>query len=118
MIPDKPNPASAAARTGSGDAICLSSSSAADVRIDSPPRPNPQTENRASVTCAALRRPQTMGARRHLHLVPQQPRPRRIDVRISVADGRAPIARSRLFKLSDRNLQELIDHATQMERRP
>jgi hypothetical protein len=45
MTPDKPNPASAAARTGSGNDVCLSSSSAADVRIDSPPRPNPQEKS-------------------------------------------------------------------------
>jgi hypothetical protein len=32
MIPDTPNPASAIARTGSGDAVCLLSSSAADVQ--------------------------------------------------------------------------------------
>jgi hypothetical protein len=55
----------------------------------------------------------------HLRLLPppSPPRPRRIDVRISAADGRAPIGRTRLFRLSERNLQELIDTAMRMEAR-
>jgi hypothetical protein len=56
MTPDPTNPASAAARTGSGGAVSLSSSSAADVRIVSPTGPNPQEDNRASeITCASMR---------------------------------------------------------------
>jgi hypothetical protein len=55
----------------------------------------------------------------HLRLVPptSPPRPRRLEVRISVADGRAPFGRTRLFRLSDRNLQELIDTALRLEAR-
>lgn len=48
---------------------------------------------------------------------PSPPRPRRLEVRISVADGRAPFGRTRLFRLSDRNLQELIDTALRLEAR-
>jgi hypothetical protein len=62
MTPDKPDTASAAARTGSGDAVCLSSSSAADLQPNSPPRPNPQAENRASeITCALMRADELRG---------------------------------------------------------
>jgi hypothetical protein len=43
MTPDKPNPASVAARTGSReDAVSLLSSSAADIQTNSPHRPNTQ----------------------------------------------------------------------------
>jgi hypothetical protein len=48
---------------------------------------------------------------------PSPPRPRRLEVRIAVADARAPIGRTRLFRLSERNLQELIDTAMRLEAR-
>jgi hypothetical protein len=99
MTPDKPNPA----RTGSGDAVCLSSSSAADVRIDRPPRPNPQAENRAP----------------NLRIVPSPspPRPRRLDVRISVADARSPIGRTGIFRLYPQDIERLIDALERLEAR-
>ena len=46
MTLDPPNPVSAIARTGAGDAVCLSSSSAADAQANRPPRPNTQHEKR------------------------------------------------------------------------
>jgi hypothetical protein len=53
----------------------------------------------------------------HLRLVEPAPppRPRRIDVRISVADGRAPYGRSRAFRLDERDVEKLIDHALRLE---
>jgi hypothetical protein len=45
-------------------------------------------------------------------------RPRRLDVRITAADGRAPIGRSRAFRLAGPDLDELIDVALRMERAP
>jgi hypothetical protein len=55
----------------------------------------------------------------HLRLVPplSPPRPRKLEVRIAVSDGRAPIGRSRLLRLRESDLQELIDHAARMEQR-
>jgi hypothetical protein len=53
----------------------------------------------------------------YLRLVPREPLPRRIDVRISAADGRAPTGRSRAFRLSDHGLDELLAHAERLERR-
>ncbi|MDQ6868812.1 MAG: hypothetical protein M3178_10565 [Pseudomonadota bacterium] len=54
-----------------------------------------------------------------LRLVARQPppRPRRIEVRIAVLDGRAPYGRSRPFRLTPRDLDELISHAERLERR-
>jgi hypothetical protein len=52
MTPDTPNTASAAARTGPGDAVCFG----CEQFPDSPPRPNTQEDNRASeITCASMR---------------------------------------------------------------
>jgi hypothetical protein len=55
----------------------------------------------------------------HLHLVPppSPPRPRRLEVRIAAADGRAPYGRSRVFRLAHDELDELIAVALRMERR-
>lgn len=55
----------------------------------------------------------------HLRLVPPapSPRPRRIEVRIVVSSGRMPIGRSRPFRLSDHNLQELIETTMRLEAR-
>jgi hypothetical protein len=44
----------------------------------------------------------------HLRLVPSPPRPRRLEVRTSVADGRAPYCRSQVFRLTHDDLDELI----------
>lgn len=53
-----------------------------------------------------------------LRLVPAPALPRRrLAVRINVLDGRAPYGRSRAFRLSERDIDELIAVAMQMERR-
>jgi len=55
---------------------------------------------------------------RHLRLVPPVPAPRRrLSVRISVLDGRAPYCRSRPFRLTHDDLDELIAVAMRMEGR-
>ena len=55
----------------------------------------------------------------YLRLVPppSPPRPRRLEVRITVADGRSPYGRSRVFRLAHDDLDELIAVAMRMERR-
>lgn len=59
-----------------------------------------------------------MNGQRHLRLVePPPPRPRRIDVRISVADGRLPIGRTRVLRLTERDFERLIEAATRLEAR-
>ncbi|PNE11329.1 MAG: hypothetical protein CR217_09315 [Beijerinckiaceae bacterium] len=45
------------------------------------------------------------------------PRPRRLEVRISAADGRAPYGRSRPFRLTHDDLDELIAVALRIEGR-
>lgn len=55
------------------------------------------------------------GALRHLRLVP--PSPRRLEVRISVADGRAAFGRSRPFRITENDLRELVDVAQRLEAR-
>lgn len=61
-------------------------------------------------------------ARPNLRLVPppppSRPRHRHLAVRISAADGRAPIGRSRAFKLSDHDLGALIALAMRLEGGP
>jgi hypothetical protein len=53
----------------------------------------------------------------HLRLVPPPapPRPRRIDVRISAVDGRAPYGRSRAFRLAHDDIERLIATAERLE---
>ena len=55
--------------------------------------------------------------RPHLRLVPRQPQPRRIDVRISAADGREPIGRTRTFRIAESDVERLIGHALRLESR-
>jgi hypothetical protein len=55
--------------------------------------------------------------RPRLRLVPPSPPPRRLEVRFHVLDGRHPFGRTRVFRPSDRNLQELIDAAIRLEPR-
>jgi hypothetical protein len=52
-----------------------------------------------------------------LRLVPPSPppRPRRLDVRISVADGRSPIGRTRPLRLTEHDLVRLIEAAQRLE---
>lgn len=45
------------------------------------------------------------------------PRPRRLEVRIGAADQRAPYGRSRSFRLTHDDLDELINAATRLEAR-
>jgi hypothetical protein len=52
----------------------------------------------------------------HLRLVPP-PRPRRLGVRITAADGRAPIGRTRVLRLTERDFERLIEAATRLEAR-
>jgi hypothetical protein len=49
--------------------------------------------------------------------VPRPPQPRRLEVRISVADARLPFGRSRPFRIAEDNLRQLIDHALRLEAR-
>src|SRR6476620_7676268 len=98
MIPAPANPASAAARTGAGkhhkrlaSDFSGNGPSARDIR--------------------AIFLTRRFGVRPpRLHLVPREPppRPRLIDVRISVADGRSPYGRSRVFRLTHDDVDELI----------
>jgi hypothetical protein len=55
----------------------------------------------------------------HLRLVPppSPPRPRRLEVRIAAADGRAPIGRTRMLRLTERDFERLLEAAVQMEGR-
>ena len=48
---------------------------------------------------------------------PPPPRPRQIDVRISAFDPRTPYGRSRAFRLTHDDLDELIAVAMRMEQR-
>jgi hypothetical protein len=60
-----------------------------------------------------------MNGHRHLRLVPPAPPPRqrRIEVRITAADGRAPTGRSRIFRLRHRDFEQLVDVALRLEAR-
>jgi hypothetical protein len=55
----------------------------------------------------------------HLRLVPPAPppRPRRLEVRISAAVGRAPHDRSRAIQLDERDVEQLVDFALRLEAR-
>jgi hypothetical protein len=52
---------------------------------------------------------------RHLRLVPPEPHPRRLSVTINVLDRRAPYGRSRVFRLVENDIGELIEHASRLE---
>jgi hypothetical protein len=51
--------------------------------------------------------------RPRLRLVPREPQPRRIEVRIAVNAARAPYGRSRIFHLTD--LERLLAHAESLD---
>jgi hypothetical protein len=57
--------------------------------------------------------------RSHLRLVlpAPPPRPRRLDVRITAADGRAPIGRTRVLRLTERDFERLLEAAARLEAR-
>ena len=103
MTQDKPNPASAAARTGSGK---HHKRLASEVPGLTPPARHAQDKN-----CVVRNGPQLR------RLVPPAPpaRPRRIEVRIAARDGPAPVGRTRTLHLTRDDLDELIDHALQLE---
>jgi hypothetical protein len=57
----------------------------------------------------------------YLSLVPREREPqprRRYETRIVVSSARTPIGRSQVFNLSERNVEQLIDVALRLERRP
>jgi hypothetical protein len=57
-----------------------------------------------------------MNDRRHLHLVDREPPAPRLAVRINAFAGRgAPHGRSRAFRLTEVDLDELIEHAACLE---
>jgi hypothetical protein len=99
-MPPDPNQASAGAQTWLGD---LESWAAIGPRASTNPPP---------------KQAQIVGA--HVVQFPARsirpPRPRRhLAVRISVSDGRMPHGRSRAFRLDERDVDELIDHAARLE---
>jgi hypothetical protein len=104
MIPNSPNPASAAARTGSGNDVCFGGEQFPDSA------PAQKYQARILVRRFPLRRD-------HLRLVPRPPPPprqRRIEVRISAMDGRSPIGRTRVLRLTERDFERLIEAATRL----
>jgi hypothetical protein len=56
-------------------------------------------------------------ARPRLRLVEKPPLAPRLEARLYVRDGRSPFCRSRAFRLTHDDLDELIAAATRMERR-
>jgi hypothetical protein len=57
------------------------------------------------------------GIHPHLRLVPPAPppRPRRIDVRLVASDGRIPLGRTRPLRLTEPDLEWLLEAALQLE---
>jgi hypothetical protein len=102
MLREKPPP-------GQEDGFSvLSSAGYLDYSENRPPRPNTQAE-----TAQNMRENRAP----HLRLVepPRPPLPRRLEVQIAVADGRAPIGRSRLFRLYPQDIERLIDAFERLE---
>jgi hypothetical protein len=103
MAQDTPDPASAAARTGSGDAVCFGG----EQFPDSARAQEYQAQN-------SVRR---FGVRYlRLVLAAPPPRRRRLSVQINVLDGRAPYGRGRLLRLRESDLAALIAEAERLER--
>ena len=80
-------------RGGPGNTSCAAS-------VDGPPIASNPAHPQASI----------------LRLV-RPPRPRRLDCRIAASDGRAPIGRSRIFRLTESGLDVLIACAERLEPR-
>jgi hypothetical protein len=78
------------------------SSSAADFQPNSPSQGQRQAKSRARLRLVAP---------------PPPPRPRRLDVRLTVSDDRTPHCRSRPFRLTQDDLDELFEIVARMERR-
>jgi hypothetical protein len=55
--------------------------------------------------------------RHRLWLVSSSPRPRRLEVRINATEARYPYGRSRVFRLAESDLNQLINAATRLEAR-
>ncbi len=53
----------------------------------------------------------------NLRLVPRAPRPRRLEVRFHVLDGRCPYGRAGPFRITEADLRDLVEVAMRMERR-
>jgi hypothetical protein len=94
-----PNPASAAGAAGSGNAVCFGG----EQLLDSPSRRNLQDNSR--------------GTRLRVVAPSSPPRPRRIEVHIVARDGPAPIGRTRALRLTESELDWLIDAALRLEGR-
>jgi hypothetical protein len=103
---------------GEGDPLELSFPGGNEIQANIPKQGAAQAQIEHNPR-AVMAMPSATAGRRHLHLVPPPPppRPRRIDVRISADDGRSPIGRSRAFRLTHDDLDELIAFATRIERR-
>jgi hypothetical protein len=56
--------------------------------------------------------------RHRLRLVASSPRPRRIEVRFHVIDGRAAYGQSRAFRLTHDDIEQLIGVALRLEAQP
>jgi hypothetical protein len=56
--------------------------------------------------------------RLRFRLVEKPSWPRRLEIRIAVSDGRAPIGRSRPLRLRESDLAWLIEAAARLEARP
>lgn len=55
--------------------------------------------------------------RPRLRLVEKPSWPRRLEVRISATDGRAPIGRTRPLRLTERDFERLLEAAERLEAR-
>jgi hypothetical protein len=78
-----------------------------DLQANSPSQGRGQAKKRGD--CAA-----------HLRVIalPPPPRPRPLEVRITAADGRMPIGRTRPLRLTEPGLARLIEAAERLERVP
>jgi len=69
----------------------------------------------AGIAVAMRQRASFPPGARVLQLVPQA-RPRRLEIQISVSDGRAPVGRTRPLRLRESDLAALIAEAERLER--
>jgi len=103
MTQNGPNPARAGGAAGSWKHHKRLASEFPDFKLPDPPA---QAQSRHG------------GRAQHLRLVPPAPppRPRRlVEVRIAASDGRLPIGRTRPIRLSDRDVDLLVDYALRLE---
>jgi hypothetical protein len=100
MTPDTPNPASAAARTGSGK---HHKRLASDVSGNKLPAQKDQAPGAAPLRLLAPPTP------------PPRPRRRIVHVTISAVRGREPIGRTRPLMLRESDLAQLVEAAERLE---